>query len=88
VVDATRLRGSAPPPNDVGLPLRESANMAASGLSAGSAGSLSSSGSSGAGPLGISTALLLIFLRPWFGLLLVPGRWQTTVFLALRERPG
>jgi hypothetical protein len=70
----------------VGLPLREKrANMAASGSSAGSS---SSSGSSGAGPLGIIAALVLIFLRRWFRMLLVPERWRTTVFLALRERPG
>ena len=85
-VDATRLRGSAPPPNDVSLPLRENrANMAASGLSAGSS---SSSGSSGAGPLGIIAALALIFLSRWFRLLLMPERWRTTVFLTLRERTG
>jgi hypothetical protein len=85
-VDATRLRGPAPPPNDAGLPLREKRTaMAHAGLSAGSAGS---SGSSGAGPLGIIAALLLIFLPRWFTMLLVPERWQTTVFLALRERPG
>ena len=88
-VDATRLRGPARPPNDVGVALREKrADVAASGLSAGSAGSAGSSGSSGAAPLGIIAVLVLTFLSPWFRLLLVPERWRTTVFLALRERPG
>ena len=88
-VDTTRLRGPARPPNDVGVPLREKrANMAASGLSAGSAGSAGSSGSSGAAPLGIIAVLVLTFLPRWFRMLLLPERRRTTVFVALRERPG
>jgi hypothetical protein len=84
-VHATRSRRAAPS-NDVGEPLREKrAAMARSGLSAGSSGS---SGSSGSGPLGLICALLLIFLPRWFKMLGVPERWRTTVFLALRERPG
>jgi hypothetical protein len=61
---------------------RVRAAVSAGGPSAGS------SSSSGSGPLGLISALLLIFLLYWSAVPLVRERWRPAALLALPERPG
>jgi len=78
-----RGRQATASPNDV-APLQPwvRAAVSAGGPSAGS------SSSSGAGPLGLISALMLIFLLHWSAVLLVPERWRPAAFFARPERPG
>jgi hypothetical protein len=91
VLEAARLRVATPlvvggrvghaaaPPNVI-APRQPSVHISASGGG--------SSSSSGGVPLGLISALLMVFLLHWSAVSQVPERWRPSVFLALPERPG
>jgi hypothetical protein len=95
VLEAARLRVATPlvvggrvghaaaPPNVI-APRQPSVHISASGGGT----SAGSSSSSGGVPLGLISALLMVFLLHWSAVSQVPERWRPSVFLALPERPG